>query len=194
MSRREKIELLQSILSDPENFQALCDHIAEGSTLTEIAKDWGVHYARLYSWIHDADHPERLIDYSKALECRAASGHDRVVKGVADIMGVDIRRAYGKDGQLLQAHQMPDDVAAALQSMDITTDKDGNINRKIRVSDRIQALTLMGRHLKMFTDKSEVSVLSLEDAVRASMPAKPAPPSAAPALPQSPSARKPDSE
>ncbi len=170
-TRREKNEKLQALLADPVNFEQLCEDIAEGHTLYSVAQSWGVRYGKLYAWIHDQEHPDRLEAYVKALESRTSYNHDIVVKGIGDVIGVDIRRAYGQDGKLLPAHEIPDDVAVALQSMDVSEDKDGTINKKARVSDRVQALTLMGRHLKMFTDKSEVSgSISLEDAVKASMP------------------------
>lgn len=76
----------------------------------------------------------------------------------------DIRKAYDKDGRMLPVHQLPDDVAIAVTSVksfeEWGSDGDGGKVpvgdvREARFSDKLRALELLGKHLKLFTDKVE---------------------------------------
>jgi phage terminase small subunit len=89
---------------------------------------------------------------------------DRVLTELAKIGFADIRRIFTQTGALLTPGDMEDDAAATISSIEVVEkprrDADGNVEieyvRKIRTWDKLGALTQMGRHLGMFTDKLEL--------------------------------------
>ena len=93
-------------------------------------------------------------------EERTEITQDRVLKEYAKLAFLDPRRFYDDDGQLLQVHELPEDVAAALSSMEVVTEKAGELEfavRKIKFSDKKAALDSIARHLGMFKDKTELT-------------------------------------
>ena len=93
-------------------------------------------------------------------EERTEITQDRVLKEYAKLAFLDPRRFYDDDGQLLQVHELPEDVAAALSSMEVVTERAGELElavRKIKFSDKKAALDSIARHLGMFKDKTELT-------------------------------------
>jgi len=86
---------------------------------------------------------------------------DMVVKELARIAFLDMRQAFDSDGNLLAIPDMPEDVARAVGGMDIAEIGDGENKigamKKVKLIDKKGALELLGRHMKMFTDKTEHS-------------------------------------
>ena len=104
----------------------------------------------------------------KAMDKRAARTEitaDRVLQEFAKIGFSDVRRIFTSTGQLQPPTELDDETAAAVQSVEVVTrrvpgSEDGDTERvhKIKLADKIGALTQIGRHLGMFTDKSEVDL------------------------------------
>lgn len=86
---------------------------------------------------------------------------DMVVKELARIAFLDIRKAFDENGDLLPITDMPEDVARAIGGMDISQlssdDETISVLKKIKLIDKKGALELLGRHMAMFTDKKEVT-------------------------------------
>lgn len=80
--------------------------------------------------------------------------------------GFDVRKFYKADGTLVPVAELDDETAYALQGLEIEklyehfgksqAHNTGTLT-KIKFADRDRALELLGRHLKMFTDKVEVT-------------------------------------
>lgn len=89
---------------------------------------------------------------------------DMVVKELARIAFLDIRQAFDEEGKLLPIKDMPEDVARAIGGMDVVTTLNGSgedavleLLKKVKIIDKKGALELLGKHLKMFTDKHELT-------------------------------------
>lgn len=88
---------------------------------------------------------------------------DMVLTELAKLAFFDIRGLYDDKGQMIPIHDLPAEVAAAIGGIDITygRDKDSNIieseTAKVKVIDKKGSLELIGRHLKMWTDKKELT-------------------------------------
>lgn len=107
------------------------------------------------------------LDISKALQAvmKARSARtevtaDRVLAEFAKLAFLDPRRFYDANGGLIPVPLLPDDVAAALSSMEITVERsqgeDGPTYadvKKIKFADKKGALDSCARHLGMFNDK-----------------------------------------
>jgi len=107
---------------------------------------------------------ERISELRKQLSQDLRITPERVLKELATIGFLDIRRAFGEDGKLLPIKNMPEDVARAIGGIDVSTligkDKDAptieNIH-KIKVIDKKGALELLGKNLALFTENVKVS-------------------------------------
>ncbi len=105
---------------------------------------------------------ELLAKRASKLEIKA----DRVLEELAKLAFLDPRKFYREDGSLRQVTELDDDTAACLagieheklyehyakgQASEIGT------TTKIKFHDKGQNLERLGRHLKLFTEKVEIS-------------------------------------
>lgn len=99
--------------------------------------------------------------------CREALGPNKlegqkVVLAVARVAYQDIRRAFDKKGNLLPIQELPDEIAGAIAGIEIFEEYEGKgkdrvfvgYTKKIRMSDRIPACSLLGKHYKLFTERT----------------------------------------
>lgn len=92
---------------------------------------------------------------------------DRVLNELAKIGFADVRRIFNDADGLLKPSGIDDITAAAIQSIEVVSrpsaevDEDGNREieyvHKIKLTDKKGALELLGKNLKMFTDKHELT-------------------------------------
>lgn len=85
---------------------------------------------------------------------------DRVLRELALIAFQDIGAAFDEKGQLLAINAMPEEARRTLAGFEVTARSvgEGQVEfvSKIRHADKLGALTQLGRHLGLFTDKSMV--------------------------------------
>lgn len=104
----------------------------------------------------------------EALEARAARVQvkaDDVLRELLRIATVDVREAFDDDGNLKAVKDLPEDVARAIAGIDVDELWQGRgeereqigVTRKVRFWDKPRALELLGKHLKLFVEKVEVS-------------------------------------
>ncbi len=107
--------------------------------------------ARAYELLQRPPIAARIKAAMAKREKRTEVTSDRVVKELARIAFSDLRGAVVESdsgrSKFLQLHELPDDLAAAVQSIEI--DEHGV---KYRLWDKNAALTNLGRHLSMFQD------------------------------------------
>lgn len=102
---------------------------------------------------------------------------DTVLQEILRLARVDLSEAYDKDGKLLHPKDMPEDVRRAISAIEVFEEHDGvgkdrkyiGETMKVKFWDKTKALELLGKHLKLFTDKIEHSHrVTLEDLVTGS--------------------------
>jgi len=110
------------------------------------------------------------------LSKKAASANEvtveRVVRELARLAFFDIAKLVGEDGRPLAIHQIDEDTRRAVVGLDVATvgnDQQGvGEVLKIKLADKGANLERLGRHLKMFVDKVELSgSVALADAIMA---------------------------
>lgn len=110
------------------------------------------------------------------LSKKAASANEvtveRVVRELARLAFFDIAKLVGEDGRPLAIHQIDEDTRRAVVGLDVATvgnDQQGvGEVLKIKLADKRASLETLGRHLKMFVDKVELSgSVALADAITA---------------------------
>lgn len=86
---------------------------------------------------------------------------DRVLEGIAELAYFDIADAYDERGAVKPLHEMPPALRhaiAGIESQELQIDGVvvGHV-RKLKLVDRPRAYEMLGRHMKLFTDKLEVN-------------------------------------
>jgi phage terminase small subunit len=86
---------------------------------------------------------------------------DDVLRELLRIARADIAQAFDESGALLPVQEMPEDVRRAIASIEVEQvgGDDGAVSfvKKVRFWDKSKGLELLGKHLKLFTDKVELS-------------------------------------
>jgi phage terminase small subunit len=91
---------------------------------------------------------------------------DLVLQELAKLAFLDPRKFYREDGSLKSIPELDDESAAALAGMEVEEAyehfgkgqaKPTGVIKKIKFADKGQNLERLGRHLKLFTDKLEVT-------------------------------------
>lgn len=79
---------------------------------------------------------------------------DRVLQELAKLGFSNMSDYYDESGNLIPPHQLPKHLAAAIQ--EVQEEQVGPaVKRKYKLSDKRGSLELLGKHLKLFTDKVE---------------------------------------
>lgn len=98
------------------------------------------------------------------LSARVQITQERVIDELAKIGFSDIRKMFTPGGNLLPIHDLDDDAAACLSSIEVVTRKapggeDVEVEHvaKIKVWDKRAALVDIGKHLGMFKEKVELT-------------------------------------
>jgi phage terminase small subunit len=94
---------------------------------------------------------------------RTDASADTVVAELMKIALADIGEAFNQDGSMKALHEMPVEVRRAIAGIDVFEEFTGRgedreqigWTKKLRLWDKPKALELLGRHLRMFTDKLE---------------------------------------
>ena len=96
----------------------------------------------------------------KAREQRTEITQDMVIKELAKIAFLDIRKLYGKNGQLKNIADIDSDTVGAISQLETLEEYDGYGNdkekigdtQKVKLLDKTKALELLGKHLGMFKE------------------------------------------
>lgn len=95
---------------------------------------------------------------------RTGISQDRVIRELARLAFVNPDDVINLNNATVKRDAAEDDLAA-IQSVKVKSSSSENgemIEREVRLNDKLKALELLGKHLGMFRDKVEVSVLKEE--------------------------------
>jgi phage terminase small subunit len=88
---------------------------------------------------------------------------DTVLRELLKLAASDLRKLFDEKGGLLPPDKWPDEVAAAVSSVEVDELFEGygqdrhqiGFTKKVKFWDKVKSLELLGKHLKLFTDKVE---------------------------------------
>lgn len=114
---------------------------------------------------------EYISERMKQREQRTEVTQDMVIKELAKIAFLDIRKLYTENGQLKNIADMDSETAGAISSLETLEEYEGYGNnrekigdtQKVKLLDKTKALELLGRHLGIFNDKIDVNVKEKEE-------------------------------
>lgn len=88
------------------------------------------------------------------------------LRKISRLADSDIRELFNDDGSLKNVKDWPDEIALSVSSVEVDELFEGTgrdreqvgETKKVKLWDKVKALEMLGRHLKMFTDKTEISM------------------------------------
>lgn len=109
-----------------------------------------------------------ISEASKARAERTELKADDVIRELMLVAFADLGLAFDAAGKMLPLTQMPPGVRRTLASIEVdemdlgTRDDEGNpvplgMTRKVKLWDKLRALELLGKHLQLFLDRTELS-------------------------------------
>lgn len=114
---------------------------------------------------------EYISKKQQEIEKRTEVTQDMVIKELAKIAFLDIRKLYTENGQLKNIADMDSETAGAISSLETLEEYEGygddrekiGDTQKVKLLDKTKALELLGRHLGIFNDKIDVNVKEKEE-------------------------------
>ena len=119
---------------------------------------------------------EYISEKQKEIEKRTEVTQDMVIKELAKIAFLDIRKLYTENGQLKNIADIDSETVGAISSLETLEEYDGygdsrekiGDTQKVKLLDKTKALELLGKHLGMFSDvnvnmKNAVQVELIDD-------------------------------
>lgn len=109
---------------------------------------------------------EYISKKQQEIEKRTEVTQDMVIKELAKIAFLDIRKLYTENGQLKNIADIDSDTAGAISQLETLEEYEGygedrekiGDTQKVKLLDKTKALELLGRHLGIFNDKIDVNV------------------------------------
>jgi hypothetical protein len=154
-----------------------CEHLANGGDGPSYCMDRDVRYSDVLRWVV-ADE-ERKVCVGAAESAGAKWFVASIMAELKKVGMVDIGKAYDERGALLPMQDIPPEVRACIVAVESEELYDGvgamrtmvGYTKRIKFSDKLKALELLGKNLQMFIDTSRVihtGRVTLEDLVMAS--------------------------
>lgn len=146
-----------AITADPEMFQNLCNHVANGGSAIEYCKAKQVSYADVMRAIRAK--PELKTKYDAAVVDRQEWTTERWLQELSNLSSYSVKDMLNPDGSFKQVSELSDEILAAIKEIDAA-------NKTVKFTDKLKALELLGKKLGLFVEKREVQgVLRLEDLI-----------------------------
>lgn len=103
---------------------------------------------------------EYISNKMKEQEKRTEITQDMVIKELARIAFLDIRKLYNASGGLKNIQDIDEEAVKAISSLETLEEYDGyggdreqiGDTKKVKLLDKVKALELLGKHLGMFND------------------------------------------
>lgn len=102
---------------------------------------------------------QKMADRSR----RTGISQDRVLQELARIAFVQIPDVIDVETARVNESASPDDLAViqGIKVKESWGDKGSSVEREVKIADKGKALEMIGRHLGMFTDKTEIDIKSV---------------------------------
>lgn len=81
---------------------------------------------------------------------------DDVLRELLWILKTDIGAAFDENGHMRSLKDMPESLRRTISSVEVEQGNDGGAAVKLKTWDKIRAAELLGKHLKLFTDKIQM--------------------------------------
>jgi len=170
---------LAKLSDEKKTLEEVFNHVANGGSVIDLAETWNLRYSDIVRWLYED--ANRKAQYENAIQAQTEWAIQRILKEIRDIGFADIREAFDDQGNLKDVKDMSKVVAATIQGVDIFEEFEGRgkdrertgFTKKIKFWDKLRAIELLGKNLKMFSERVEHSgKITLEALIKASIPKK----------------------
>lgn len=145
-------------------------YISNGGNATEAAKAVGYKAKTAgmqgYRLTLDPEIAAAIAARREALQTRAGLTTERIIDELRRLALSDIRAYYNADGSLKPVHELGDDAAAALSSVEVDEiGTDGVVigqTKKLKIWDKLGAIEKAMKHLGMFEkDNAQIQPITI---------------------------------
>jgi len=161
----------RAMLDDPLFLEKFCAHLGNGGDGPRYCLERGVRYSDVLGWISGGGE-ERRIAIGNAETAGAKWYIASIIGELRNIGMVDIGLAYDELGKLKALGDIPAEVRSAIVAVESDEIVEGGlvvgVTRRVKFSDKLKALELLGKHLQLFIDTTRIqhSVrVTLEDLI-----------------------------
>jgi hypothetical protein len=141
----------------PRRRRRFVDQYVTGLTSAEAIRAIGCKspHARSIAnkWLRDPDVAEAVDQRTREAMADAGVRQMRAMQELYAIATSDPRKVVSKDGKPLSLHELPDDIAACISSVDvedISINGETGVRYKYRFWDKVKALDKLGQYLKLW--------------------------------------------
>lgn len=160
------------LLASYDTLEQICDHVANGGSLTEWCRTLDIRYSSVTRWIRESE--GRIKAYAQAKADRDEWADERILEAVRELGFSDITVFYGKDGKLLPINQWPAGSGRLAQSVEVddiigTGDEKGmkiGETQKVKLWDKSKALEQLLKNRRLLVEKTETDLtLKLDEII-----------------------------
>jgi hypothetical protein len=175
LSYAEQLKRFERLIEDPNLMDIICSNVASGGSLVHLAELWKVRYGDLCNWVRSTEIKAKR--YSDAIFDRSECLVEYLKRDLKAIAMSDIRLAFNPDGSVKPVDEWPDELAKAVQSVEVSELFDGygkdrthvGYTKKLKFWDKNKAIELLGKTLAIFIERHHVQgEVKLEDILAAS--------------------------
>ncbi len=146
----------------------ILNHVRNGGSLISLCETWGVRYSDFIGWVR-AD-KQRSDLYNEAQKDRSEWTDEMILSELRLTARFDMRKLYDEHGTRKRVNELDAETARMVQEVK----SDGSL----KLYDKQRAQELLGKHRRLFVDKTEHDISEkLEDILSKSYE-QPAPPAA----------------
>ena len=110
---------------------------------------------RAHDLVYNGKIKARIEDLYKPIRDKLVASKEKTIKRLMQGQEFDIRGLYHEDGKLKQPHELDDDTAKGV--VGVKYDKDTGALVEYKIIDVKGCAELIGKHLKLWVDKVELS-------------------------------------
>jgi len=129
------------------------------ATQAALAAGYARSYAKdAYKILREPEVAAAIAEHDRALTAKLEITAERVLREMMRLAFSDHRKLYNTDGSLKPLHELDDDTAAALASVESVTRigrgaEGASQLHKVKLGDKQPALVQLGRHFQLFGEK-----------------------------------------
>ena len=147
----------------PGFMDTVIDKIANGMQPLVLCEEFGIKYSDLLRYIHSD--PQRDKDFTLAVKAGESWYVQRLSQELIDIGLVDIKDMFEADGSLKAIDDIPVELRRVIAGIEVAEIWEGvgrdrkvvGTLKKVKLNDKLKAIEMIGKKLKMFIDEVHVS-------------------------------------